>query len=376
VIADAGKTPTIRARRALLGAIAATALVVGGVAGAAAGGGTEAPSEIPIPVGRAVGQMLITGFEGTAAPATLLQRIRDGHVGGVVLFAGNTAGGQTQIKRLIASLQSAAASGHQPGLLVMADQEGGAIRRLPGPPKYPASQMTSASRARAQGLATGRYLLSMGVNVDLAPVADVRRRTNGFLALDHRTFGSTAPEVALRACAFAQGLRSAGVGATFKHFPGLGTALTSTDAGPVTVRASAAAIRADEEAYRECVDGTKAPSLVMVSSASYPQLTGGDLPAVLSPEIYRTELPVDHVTAPTISDDLGAGALDKLPAAATDAVNAGLDLLLYASDGSRAGHAFATLVREARSGAISPARVQAAATSVLALKHGLGLPDS
>ena len=328
-------------------------------------------------MGRAVGQLIIAGFDGVTAPPTLLQRIHDGHVGGVVLFAGNAAGGQAQVRRLVTSLQSSASSGHQPGLLVMADQEGGAIRRLPGPPKYAASQMTSPGVASAQGLATGRYLLSAGVNVDLAPVADVGRSAGGFLELDHRTFGRTAPEVAQRACAFARGLGLAGVVATFKHFPGLGLAVQSTDAGPVSIDAPAAAIRSDEVTYGECADASPTPSLVMVSSASYPRLTGGALPAVLSPEIYRTELPVlDRVSAPTISDDLGAGALRGLPTAATDAINAGLDLLLYASDGARVGHAYATLVRETRAGGVSSARVQAAAARVLAVKHRLGLPNT
>jgi beta-N-acetylhexosaminidase len=352
-----------------------TALVVGlGGAALAATGGSQAPGGVS--VGRAVGQLIVTGFAGRTAPATLLARIRDGHVGGVILFAGNTAGGQAATKRLVASLQAAAAAGHQPGLLVMTDQEGGEVRRLPGPPSVAASQMTSAARARAQGLATGRYLLGAGVNVDLAPVADVRRTTHGFLAVEHRTFGSTAAEVAARACAFAAGLESAGVVPTFKHFPGLGTAIKSTDDGPVTITASAAAIRGDDAAYRKCANSTGTPALVMVSSAIYPKLTGGHLPAVLSPEIYDHELPsVDHVSAPTISDDLGAGALAPLPNVAQSALDAGLDLLLYGTDGADVGRAYATLVAAARSGAVSQARLQAAAAAILGLKDELGLPN-
>lgn len=367
---------TVRARRVLLAGIAGTALALGVVAGAASGDGTQAPA-VQLSVGRAVGQMIVTGFGGRTASKTLLARIRDGRVGGVILFAGNTAGGQSPTRRLVASLQAAAVAGHQPGLLVMVDQEGGQVRRLPGPPRYSASQMTTASRAGQQGLATGRYLTGAGVNVDLAPVADVRRNTSGFLAVEHRTFGSTAGQVAVRSCAFANGLGSAGVVATFKHFPGLGRAVESTDTGPVTIDAPAAAIRADDEAYRSCAGATKTPSLVMVSSAAYPKLTGDRLPAVLSPEIYDTELPAqDHVSAPTISDDLGAGALAGVSNVALDAINAGLDLLLYGTDYSEVGHAYATLVADARSGALRPARVQAAGTSILALKHALGLPNT
>jgi len=349
-------------------------LVVGGAA-AATGGGNEAPGGLSI--GRAVGQLIISGFSGTTAPAKLLARIRDGRIGGVILFAGNTAGGGSETRRLVGSLQRAAAAGHQPGLLVMTDQEGGEVRRLPGPPVQSASQMTSTSLARRAGLAAGRLLAGVGVNVDLAPVADVRRNSGGFLAVEHRTFGSTAGEVAGRACAFAKGLESAGVVATFKHFPGLGMAIQSTDTGTVTIDAPASAIRADAATYRACANSPEHRTMVMVSSAIYPRLTGDRLPAVLSPEIYGTELPVrEGVTAPTISDDLGTGTLARMPGVAATAVDAGLDLLLYATDGQDVGRAYAGLVAAARSGAVSPTRVQAAAASVLSLKHGLGLPNS
>jgi beta-N-acetylhexosaminidase len=376
---------TSRRRRVLLAGIAATALALGGVLGSAAadGGrgartaGGAAQARAAISVDRAVGQMIVTGFAGRTASMTLLARIRDGHVGGVILFAGNTAGGQAQTLRLVRSLQAAAAQGHQPGLLVMTDQEGGSVRRLPGPPELAASQMTSAAVAGREGRATGRYLAGAGVNVDLAPVADVRRNKSGFLAVEHRTFGSTPAEVASRACAFAGGVGSSGVVATFKHFPGLGRAIGNTDAGPVRIDASAGAIRDDEEAYRTCAGAVGSPTLVMVSSASYPRLTGDGLPAVLSPEIYRTELPVDaHVNGPTISDDLGAGALSGLGQVALRAVDAGLDLLLYGTNGSDVGHAYATLAAEARSGALPAGRLQAAASSILALKRRLGLPDA
>jgi beta-N-acetylhexosaminidase len=369
LVRKVGRTPVV------LAGVGVAGLGLGGGALAATGGGTQAPGGLS--VGRAVGQMIVTGFSGRTAPASVLARIRDGHVGGVILFGGNTVGGQAATLRLVMSLQAAAAAGHQPGLLVMTDQEGGEVKRLPGPPEFSAAEMTTASRAGQQGLATGHYLVGAGVNVDLAPVADVRRNTNGFLAVEQRTFGSTAGEVASRACAFAEGLGSAGVVSTFKHFPGLGRAVESTDTGPVTIDASASAIRADDEAYRTCADATRTPSLVMVSSAIYPKLTGGHLPAVLSPEIYAHELPVeDHVSAPTISDDLGAGALAKLPNVAQTAIDAGLDMLLYATDGGSVGHVYATLVAGVQSGAVSRSRVEAAAASILAVKHALGLPNT
>ena len=145
----------------------------------------------------------------------------------------------------------------------------------------------------------------MGVNVDLAPVADVERAVGSFLHT--RAFGSEPHQVGQLACSFARGIASQGVAFTLKHFPGLGRAVTSTDTGPVTIEASAGAIRADYIPYIEC--GSEPDAIVMVNSAIYPSLTGTGTPAVLSPEIYSQELRAATGTAPGASG--GVGDLDQ-----------------------------------------------------------------
>ena len=149
---------------------------------------------------------------------------------GVILFADNVAGGIADTRRLTEELQRAAREGHNPPLLIMTDQEGGTVKRLPGPPDLPASAMTSNSMAFKQGVATGSMLRAAGVNVDLAPVADVERAGGSFLG--SRAFGSSPSLVAGRACAFAQGLQSQQIAYTLKHFPGLVGPRAALTAGP------------------------------------------------------------------------------------------------------------------------------------------------
>ena len=74
---------------------------------------------------------------------------------------------------------------------------------------------------------TGDALRALGINVDLAPVADVAGPTASFLGT--RTFSDSPDTVAQAACGFASGLAQGGVGATLKHFPGLGRAPGNTD---------------------------------------------------------------------------------------------------------------------------------------------------
>jgi beta-N-acetylhexosaminidase len=339
----------------------------------AGGASTPAPAPRPKPtpsigVGKAIGQLIVARFAGTTPTSSILTAIRAGRVGGVILFGDNTAGGTSATAALVSRLQSAARAGGNPKLLIMADQEGGLVKRFPGPPSASASQMSSPSVAAQQGAATAQLLRSAGVNVDLAPVADVSR-VNGFMTRERRTFGSSPAVVARAACAFADGLSANGVAYTLKHFPGLGDAYSSTDFGPVAVGESSSALLADEAAYRQCGSGSRA--LVMVSSASYPNLTGS-VPAVLSRATYA-QLRADGSDAVTISDDFETRALATQPSPARRAIDAGLDLVLYAQSEAVAEGAYGQLYQDTRTGALSPARVRAAATKLLALKRSLGL---
>jgi beta-N-acetylhexosaminidase len=284
----------------------------------------------------------------------------------VILFSDNTTGGSVSVRHLVDSLQAAAAAGANPPLLIMADQEGGEVKRLPwAPPALAPADMSSTALARREGKATGAALRSAGVNVDLAPVADVERLKTSFLAA--RAFGSNDGTVAARACAFASGLQQEGVAFTLKHFPGLGEATSNTDVGPVTIDASSTSLRAEYGAYRTC--GISPDALVMISSGIYPTLTGSELPAVMSPEIYTEELPYATGGHPaTISDDLQAGALRAESAPARSALEAGLDLLVYAQTEAGSADAFELLRKEVRSRAIDRSTVARAAQAVERLK--------
>jgi beta-glucosidase-like glycosyl hydrolase len=108
----------------------------------------------------------------------------------------------------------------------------------------------------------------------------------------------------------------------------------------------------------------------MVSSAIYPALSG-PLPAVMAPAIYHRELPLAIKGAHdvTISDDLQAGAIAAQLAPARRAVNAGLDMAMYAQTQQASANAFATLLREAESGAVSMSRIQGADQTIMSLKR-------
>src|SRR5262245_9689895 len=153
------------------------------------------------------GVRIATGFAGRKPPRALRRMIGSGEVGGVILFSENV-GGRGAVRRLTAKLQAIPrpAPVDEP-LLVMVDQEGGLVRRLPGPPKPSAEEVggRGAGFARKLGRATGESLAGMGVNVDLAPVLDVARR-GGFIDEEHRAYGRKPGRVGEVGTAFAEGL--------------------------------------------------------------------------------------------------------------------------------------------------------------------------
>jgi beta-N-acetylhexosaminidase len=320
-------------------------------------------------ISREIGQLIISTYAGTVPPESMLAAVRAGDTGAVILMGDNTAGGVASTRNAVDELQSAARAGGNPGLLVMTDQEGGEVKRLPGPPEYAAAAMGNSRLAFQQGNETGTLLRQAGVNLDLAPVADVSR-IDGFMEQEQRSFGTDPRQVAQSACAFAQGLERQGIGYTLKHFPGLGDAIDSTDDQPVQIDESAADIYADDLAYRKCGHGPY--TSVMVSSASYLHLTGAT-PAVLSPTIYRRVMPAEEIDALTMSDTFEGGAIENLQSPAMSAINAGLDMVMYPDEESASAYAYKALLADAHRGALSATRVAAAADAVLAFKRNLGL---
>lgn len=319
-------------------------------------------------VAELVGQRIVTGYTGATPSANLLRAVRRGRVGGVILFQDNIPYAATA-RGAIRRLQREARTGKQPPLLVMVDQEGGDVKRIPGaPPRRSPAQIGAsgdvAATARAEGRATGRALAKIGFNVDLAPVADVPDRADSFLG--DRAFSRKAATVATAACAFVDGLGRGSVAATFKHFPGLGRARANTDDRPVKVAAPESALRDDLEPYRRC---PAVPSLAMVASATYPSL-GIATPAVMSPRTYAL-LDETGFSGLTISDAFDTLAIAGQQNAARRALVAGLELLLYAQTKGAAARAHRRLLADAGAGRLTHDELVAGAARVIELKNRL-----
>jgi beta-N-acetylhexosaminidase len=281
---------------------------------------------------------VISSYSGLTPPASLLQQIRAGETSGVIFITGNIAS-ESQIASVIAQLVRA--NRHSPvkrPLLLMTDQEGGLVRRLPGAPVLSEKQIGASSQpattASQAGAGAGQNLRGAGLNADLAPVLDVFYQPGNFIDQYQRSYSSDAGTVAACGQACITALQRAGVAATAKHFPGLGAAAAgqNTDVAPVTLNVPLSGLRSvDELPYKSAI--AAGVRMVMVSWAVYPALDGR-LPAGLSRAVIGGELRGRlGFGGVTITDALEAGALTAYGTSAQRGVlaaGAGMDLLLCA----------------------------------------------
>jgi beta-N-acetylhexosaminidase len=326
------------------------------------------------------GQRVIGSYPGLTPPASLFTDIENGQLAGVIFFGENISS-ETQIAGVVTQLRQAQAqSPVQAPLLLMTDQEGGLVRRLPGAPAQSEKQIGQSANpvaaATTAGTGAGQNLAGVGMNVNLAPVLDVFYKSGNFIDQFQRSYSSKQAVVAECGQAFITAQQQTGVAATAKHFPGLGSATKNqnTDNGPVTLSVSLTKLRTvDEVPYPAAVAaGVK---LVMVSWAIYPALDA-KLPAGLSPTVIGQELRGRNAFAGvTITDALEAGALSAFGTTgrrAVTAAGAGMDLILCsARDASQGEAATAALASALGSGQLDPAAFNAAVNRVTALRAGL-----
>ena len=344
----------------------------------APGGLTGLPANLtPLQI---AGQRVVYSYSGLVPPASLLQAIRNGQVGGVIFFSGNIQSEQ-QIGGVVNELRQAQAASpvHLP-LLLMTDQEGGIVRRLPGAPDLSAKQVGQSANATAAATAAGvgaaTNLAGVGMNLNLAPVLDVYYQPGNFIDAAQRSFSNNADTVGRLGAAFITAQQGKGVAATAKHFPGLGSAPNgaNTDMQPVTLTVSLNNLRTvDEVPYKAAIGaGVK---LVMLSWAVYTSLDPNH-PAGMSSTVVQQELRQRQgFQGVTITDALEAGAIKSFGTPgqrAVSAASAGMDVVLCSSGDVNQGIAATQALADAmKSGQLNQGGFNAAVNRVTALRGTL-----
>ncbi len=298
--------------------------------------------------------------------------------GGILLFGPNFTSLEGT-REFLAELQGLS----EVPLIFAVDQEGGVVSRLtessslPATPIPPAATVGAAGSedlARELGRVVGAELRSLGIVMNLAPVADVNTNPSNPV-IRERAYGSDPEQVGRIVAAVVEGMQSEGVAAVLKHFPGHGDTYDDTHLGSATVYHDLERLREVELVpFRAGIEaGARG---VMTGHISVPEVLGREEPATFSSELLdgllRDELAFEGLV---VTDSLSMAALinyypqDEI---VYRALEAGNDILLRPLYARRA---YEALLDGVASGRLSQERIDHSVRKILRFKFEMGLME-
>lgn len=275
---------------------------------------------------------VIFGLSGPVLTDAEAAFFREADPLGYILF-GRNCESRAQMRALTDALRDVSGRADVP---ILIDQEGGRVARM-APPEWPAfpagpafdalydvAPSSAIEAARANGQALALMLAEVGVNVNCAPLLDVRQPETT-AAVGGRTFGSDPMRVAALGRAMLDGMARGGVVGVVKHMPGHGRGVVDSHYALPVVTADDAALERDIEPFRTLKDAPMAMTCHVVFTA-----WDADRPATLSPtvieQVIRGRIGFDGLL---MTDDIDMKALSGTPGdKAAQAIAAGCDVVL------------------------------------------------
>ncbi len=321
-------------------------------------------------------QTFMLGYVGTDMTAEMAQWIGERRIGGAKIFTRNISGLPALAADVSWAQKKARSSGAGIPLFVATDQEGGWVRHVKGETSVSAGNLgLGASGLPRDAYLTGRYLgqelAALGITMNFAPTVDVYANPKAS-AIGPRSFGSDPVKAGLLAEAYVEGMRSAGIMCTAKHFPGHGSADADSHGSLPVITAAMETLRGrDLVPYRMLAKGRLAA--VMSAHLAFPSILGDLTPSSLSryfiTDVLRGEL---GFTGIVITDDMemeGAlsGGID-VPTACLRALKAGNDMVLISHSPPLQEKAWALLVKEMKTDAGLRASIRASAERIIRTK--------
>jgi beta-N-acetylhexosaminidase len=327
-----------------------------------------------------IGQLLMIGVSSGGISASEKTIVEETRAGSIILLGTTTAGARA-VRRVVGDVNEATLSPEGVKVMLAADQEGGLVQRLKGPgfARIPSARVQaeqSDAALRGNAYEWGHQLKEVGINANLAPVADVVPMSmvwvNKPIGQLRRGYGPSPKRVAAKVTAFSEGMDRAGVATAVKHFPGLGRVRGNTDFVSRVVDTKTTRDDAALAGFIAAIDA--GADMVMVSSAFYNKIDDNHRAAfssLIMEEMLRKDLGFSGVV---ISDDLAAAAMRVLPPGerARRFIRAGGDLLIV-GDAKLATPMADAIKREASDNPAFEKRVTSSAARVVAMKQRRGL---
>lgn len=328
------------------------------------------PQKLPL------GQLLIVGFKGTTVNEGLGEVIRETKPGAILIFGRNVRSAR-QISILNHAAQDLSMKVSKSPLLIAIDQEGGNVIRIRHSPTLPSALAIGRTRdpaiAKKSGVATGRLLKALGINVNLAPVVDVSD-PNIDRFLGTRTFGNDAKMVSDLTTAVAQGLQEMNVLPVAKHFPGHGNASGDSHLVAAFNYSTLEELsKRDLVPYHALAKYMTRPWGIMLAHVAFPAIDPHSVPATFSKAIITDLLRANISSGPlVITDDIemaGAATEKSVGQRAVRAIAAGADMVMIAWSRNMQREVLQALEEALASGKLSHTRVKEALDRIQSVKR-------
>jgi beta-N-acetylhexosaminidase len=290
------------------------------------------------------GQMLMLGFDGLELNKSLKHIINDLKAGGVILFKRNIDTPE-QVKTLCRDCQAYAKKCKSPPLFIAIDQEGGTVARLKAPFTLFKGNPFIQTPADARNFAviTAQELLSIGVNMNLAPVLDVVPDTVDSIMKD-RAFKGDADAVSTLGMEVILTLQENNIMAVAKHFPGIGrTVKDSHFFLPVLDTDLETLKKSDMLPFAAAKDSVAGIMLSHILYSSLDSQWSASLSQVIVRTLLRDQIGYNGLV---MTDDLDMKAIDHdIETCICQILIAGVDMALVCHEGPNMDKAFHELVR-------------------------------
>jgi beta-N-acetylhexosaminidase len=321
-----------------------------------------------------LGQLIMVEYDTQTYAPDLDTMLNQLHAGGVIMyeFQMNTF---NQTRNDIAQMQKRATF----PLLISTDEEGGPyVHRLSHIYGYRMSATDiyntgDPNVATQQGHKTAHDLAALGINEDLAPDVDVNL-VNGYDMVT-RTFGNDPASVIKFAGAYMQAMQSDGVVACIKHYPGLGDAVSDAHTGLPVVNRTKQQIYDVElapfKAFIQTQNKLDNPGMIMPTDVLMPAIDPvypAELSHIFMTDILRNQFGYDGVVLTDALYMQGITQKWSMPEAAVLALQAGNDMLLGPNGTGQMIEMLNAIKQALKDGRLTKARIDEAATRIIALK--------
>ena len=295
---------------------------------------------------------------------------KDYPVGGMILYAHNIVD-EAQLGEFIAEIRTLNGSP-----LLAIDEEGGRIARIANNenfdvPKYESmaaiAESGDPSEAYKAAFTIGSYVKKYGFDIDYAPVADVNTNPEN-IVIGARAFSDDPETAAEFVVSYLNGLDSAGVIGTLKHFPGHGDVKTDTHSGYAeTNKTWEEMLKCEMIPFKAGIEA--GAQMIMTAHIAAPKVTGNDLPATLSSVILQDKLRGElGFKGIIVTDAMDMGAITTQfgnAEAAIKSIQAGVDVVLCSKDFTQV---FDAVVNAVEKGDIKETRIDESVKRILELK--------